>query len=170
MLGLSTQVSVARSLSHRSLFSEAVPVNQLLYLVAKYEIKTKQNDAEDEYLQAALNREVYLTIDGERKKVENPILLLAYAIMKKNPAILAKESDITDDSGRTFHGTVVKYVCRSSNFVMQGLISQHIPGGAEKIAKEMTAIEEETKNYDVVLMPTLPPGTTPADIKYNRLI
>jgi hypothetical protein len=185
MLNLSNQISIAHCLVNRSLFTDIIPANKLLHLLMTYKYKRidellyqkikliteDKHLQKDEYLQKVVKQKVFTITQHYdfSHRVDNPTELLVYAILKKYPNALTTVGYVTH-GGVTFYGSPVKYICRSRNRLMKLIVSKLVHNGAKIIATEMAAIQKESVNHDVVLMPSLPLGKTPTDLRYNHFI
>jgi hypothetical protein len=167
MLGLELKFQSQLARVNRTtyaLFQEPMLANQLLHLVARYEIKG--DPSVDKHLQKALTQNIILTMkDGQQKKLENPILLLVSAIIKAYPQALFQKSSIVRRSGERFYGSPLEYICRSNNFVLRDdVLPLLIPNAAQKVAEQIAVLEAKDMSYDLILLPTLTAGKTLADL------
>jgi hypothetical protein len=136
------------------IFRQSEQIRQLMNLVEEYQVNNSKSKKHDSYFQGIVQQSIFLKIDGQPKIIKNPILLLIHALLIKNPELLT----ITIFHLPTFRNSVVKNICRLSNFMLKELVSQLIPGGAKAIADTMAEIFEAENKYSLILRTVTEPG------------
>jgi hypothetical protein len=155
---------------HNSFFRNTEQLRQLVSLVAKYEFNQAALTSNDSHLKKVFRQKIYLTIDGAKKPVKNPVLLMIYSLLLKDPSILTVSFPFVNPLNQVFNGSLAAYICFTNNFMLKQLVSQLIPGGAQAIANSMAYFIDAESKYDILLMPELRADQTLKDIHYENFI